>query len=573
MIQAYSYIRWSSKKQSTGDSLERQLDYARNIASEHNLKLVEIVDRGVSAFKGKNASDGELGRFIDAVKAKQIPSDCWLIVENLDRISRDNIVKSTRLFTHLIELGVTVVTGMDDKIYSYDSVVANPAELMYSLMLFMRANEESKTKSLRTVKNALSMIRKHQEGVRSSDGYPFAIEVVGSHPFFVDTSERDVKPHPVYFDAAKFILIKRAEGWGTNRIKKHLDATIAPPLNRRNKILKTWSHNTIRRLPHTEQILGIRRVTLDGIEYELKDYYPKLVTDDEYQRLQYVLSKRKVNSTSRNHVGLFTGIQVGKCYHCGGSLCVYRSSRSDRAVTETLRYACTNKQKGEPCEQRTFAHTQIEDALIRVGMMKLWKPSNNESFDTTELEVKNNYLEELLKQSKKLANRFALFDDDVPTAIVDKLKELQMDTVRVETEISELKLLQAEHEYKPLSTGVEQVFRELSPSILNIKNDAERIKMRELIRDAVDSIVLESLEGSQRAGFMMTLNWSDGSIDKVTRKGKSILLDKGHGLSEDDLNQAIDVMSEWDFEMMVNRPINEFKVVSGNNSVTHRYNY
>lgn len=571
MIKAFSYIRWSSKKQAIGDSLERQLDYARKVASEHHLELVEIVDKGVSAFKGKNASDGELGRFIDAVEAKQIPNNCWLVVENLDRISRSDVLQANELFTKLLRLGVTIVTGMDSKVYSYDSVIANPMDLMYSIMLFMRANEESKTKSSRTVKNALGMIRKHQDGVRSDDGYPFAIEVVGSHPFFVDTSEGVVKPHPVYFDAARLILTKRADGWGANRIKKHLDASIPPPLNRRNKTLKTWSHDTIRRLPHTEQVLGIRRVTLEGIEYELKDYYPRLVSDDEYQKLQYVLSKRKVNSTSRNHVGLFTGIKVGKCHHCGGTLCVYRASRSDRAVTETLRYACTNKQKGEPCEQRTFAHTQIEDALIRVGMMKLWKPTNNESFDTTELDVKRNHLEELKKQSKNLADRFVVFDDDVPTALVDKLKELQADTARVETEISELELLQAEHEHKPSSTGIEKVFRELSPSIMDIKNDTERIKVRELIRDAVDTIMLESLDGSQRAGFKMTLNWSDGSTDTVTRKGKTILLDKGRGLSEDDLNQAVDVMSEWDLEMMEGRPLNEFKVVSGENSVTHRY--
>lgn len=570
MIQAYSYIRWSSKKQSTGDSLKRQLDYARKIASEHHLELVEIVDKGVSAFKGKNASDGELGRFIDAVEAKRIPNDCWLIVENLDRISRSDVLQANELFTKLLRLGVTIVTGMDSKVYSYDSVIANPMDLMYSIMLFMRANEESKTKSSRTIKNALGMIRKHQEGAKSDDGYPFAIEVVGSHPFFVDTSEGVVKPHPVYFDAARLILTKRADGWGTNRIKKHLDASTPPPLNRRNKTLKTWSHDTIRRLPHTEQILGIRRVTLEGIEYELKDYYPRLVSDDEYQKLQYVLSKRKVNSTSRNHVGLFTGIKVGKCHHCGGTLCVYRASRRDRAVTETLRYACTNKQKGEPCKQRTFAHTQIEDALIRVGMMKLWKPTNNESFDTTELDVKRNHLEDLNQQSSNLATNFALLNP-VPQSMVDKMREIQGSIETVEGEITQLELLQAEHEHKPSSTGIEKVFRELSPSIMDIKNDADRIKVRELIRDAVDTIMLESLDGSQRAGFKMTLNWSDGSTDTVTRKGKALLLDKGHGLSEGDLNQAADVMSEWDFELDTNRSINTFTVVSGSNHVKHKY--
>ncbi len=571
MRQAYSYIRWSSKNQSTGDSLARQLKYARDIASVHDLELVEMVDRGISAFRGKNASEGELGRFIDAVEANKIPSDSWLIVENLDRISRSDVLQANELFTKLLRLGVTIVTGMDSKVYSYDSVIANPMDLMYSIMLFMRANEESKTKSNRTIQNALSMIRKHQDGVRSDSGYAVAIEVVGSHPFFVDTSEGVVKPHPVYFDAARLILSKRADGWGTNRIKKHLDASIPPPLNRRNKTLKTWSHDTIRRLPHTEQILGIRRVTLEGMEYELKDYYPRLVSDDEYQKLKYVLSKRKVNSTSRNHVGLFTGIKVGKCHHCGGTLCVYRASRRDRAVTETLRYACTNKQKGEPCKQRTFAHTQIEDALIRAGMLKLWRPTEDKGFDTTELDIKRNHLEELKNKSKTLADKFVLFGDDIPTALVDKLKELQGQISFVEIEIGELELLQAEYAHKPTITGIERVFSELSPSIMDITNDSERVRVRELIRDAVSSIVLQSLEGSQRAGFKMTLNWVDGSKDVVTRKGKKLFLDKEAGLSEEEINQAIDSMSEWDFECLEDRPITEFKVVSGDNFVIHRY--
>lgn len=569
MALAYSYIRWSSKKQSTGDSLARQLSYARKIASEHDLELVEMVDKGISAFRGKNASNGELGRFIDAVEIGKIPNDCWLIVENLDRISRSDVLQANELFTRLLRLGVTIVTGMDSKVYSDKSVIDNPMDLMYSIMLFMRANEESKTKSSRTVKNALNMINQHQDGERSKSGYPFAIEVVGSHPFFVDTSEGVVKPHPVYFDAARLVLTKRMEGWGTNRIKKLLDASIQPPTNKRKK-LKTWSHDTIRRLPHSEQILGIRKVTLEGIEYELKDYYPKLVSDEEYQKLQYVLSKRKTNSTSRNHVGLFTGIQIGKCHHCGGSLCVYRASRSDRVVTETLRYACTNKQKGELCEQRTFAHTQIEDALIRVGMMKMWKPTDSESFDTTELDAKRNHLDDLKKQSSNLATNFALLNP-VPESMVDKMREIQGSIALTESEINQLELMQAEHEHRLSDASIEQIFKALSPSILDIKNDAERIKVRELIRDSANSILLESLQGSQRAGFKMVLNWSDGSRDTVIRKGKTILLDKGHGLSEDELNQAVDAMSEWDLQFDEARNIRDFTVVSGDNVVTHRY--
>ncbi|MFK3911028.1 recombinase family protein [Enterobacter cancerogenus] len=48
----YSYVRWSSEKQSTGTSSERQTSRAMRLAEENELEYVEIKDAGVSAFKG-----------------------------------------------------------------------------------------------------------------------------------------------------------------------------------------------------------------------------------------------------------------------------------------------------------------------------------------------------------------------------------------------------------------------------------------------------------------------------------------------------------------------------------------
>jgi len=107
----YSYIRWSSDKQAKGTTLERQLKTAQEIADDNGLELVEIIDSGISAFKGNNAKDGELGRFIDAVDNGLIPSESWLVVENLDRLSREDILSAQRLFMTLLELGITGKKG------------------------------------------------------------------------------------------------------------------------------------------------------------------------------------------------------------------------------------------------------------------------------------------------------------------------------------------------------------------------------------------------------------------------------------------------------------------------------
>lgn len=89
----YSYVRWSSDRQSKGTSLERQTAKAKEFAHSHNLELVELLDAGLSAYRGKNTTQGALGGFIQAVESGAIPNDSYLFVENLDRLSRQDIRK------------------------------------------------------------------------------------------------------------------------------------------------------------------------------------------------------------------------------------------------------------------------------------------------------------------------------------------------------------------------------------------------------------------------------------------------------------------------------------------------
>jgi DNA invertase Pin-like site-specific DNA recombinase len=75
MTTAYSYVRFSSEKQSLGDSLRRQLELSENYAKEHNLILddsLQLTDLGISAFKSDNATTGKLGQFIEAVELGRV---------------------------------------------------------------------------------------------------------------------------------------------------------------------------------------------------------------------------------------------------------------------------------------------------------------------------------------------------------------------------------------------------------------------------------------------------------------------------------------------------------------------
>jgi DNA invertase Pin-like site-specific DNA recombinase len=149
-IRAYSYLRFSTPEQAQGHSFERQYQAAKDYAGKHGLDLQEVSyrDLGVSAYRGGNAIEGALGQFIAAVDDGSIPRGSYLLVENLDRLSRDRIMSALNRFSALLEKGIKVVTLSDGKLYTAESL-NNLPDLMLSLLVMSRAHEESALKAQR----------------------------------------------------------------------------------------------------------------------------------------------------------------------------------------------------------------------------------------------------------------------------------------------------------------------------------------------------------------------------------------------------------------------------------------
>jgi DNA invertase Pin-like site-specific DNA recombinase len=114
---AFSYMRFSTLEQGKGDSLNRQTTMAREWSERHGVPLdteLNLTDKGVSAYQGANAETGALGAFLDTVKAGAIPRGSWLLVESLDRISREPAVDASYTMQGIIRAGVTVVDLSDN---------------------------------------------------------------------------------------------------------------------------------------------------------------------------------------------------------------------------------------------------------------------------------------------------------------------------------------------------------------------------------------------------------------------------------------------------------------------------
>src|SRR4029077_20681898 len=113
---AYSYTRFSSPEQAQGDSLRRQTEAARAYAAKHKLDLDEELtfhDPGMSAYRGQNAEAGALGTFLGAVRDKMIPQGSYLLVESLDRVSRQTVRLAVRTMEDIVAAGVNLVDLSD----------------------------------------------------------------------------------------------------------------------------------------------------------------------------------------------------------------------------------------------------------------------------------------------------------------------------------------------------------------------------------------------------------------------------------------------------------------------------
>src|SRR4051794_7179131 len=94
---AYSYIRFSSPQQAEGDSLRRQHELRDAWLKRSGARLdtsLTLRDEGVSGFTGSHRTNPDrhaLAAFLDLVKKGRIPQGSFLVVESLDRLSREHI--------------------------------------------------------------------------------------------------------------------------------------------------------------------------------------------------------------------------------------------------------------------------------------------------------------------------------------------------------------------------------------------------------------------------------------------------------------------------------------------------
>ncbi|EKJ4597651.1 recombinase family protein [Escherichia coli] len=554
----YSYIRFSSMKQADGSSYERQKRTAAEIAAKYDLELVtSYQDFGVSAFKGANSRTGALSRFLDEI-GRSVPVGSWLVVENLDRISRQSIIEAQELFLSIIRRGITIVTGMDGKVYSKESVNANPIDLLLSVMLFARANEESQTKRNRTNSSALIKIKAHQENPQNP---AVAIEEIGKNMWWADTTSGYVLPHPVFFPIVQEVVELRRNGRSTAEILDHLNATYTPPPAASHKRHSNWSRAMIERLFHTRALIGIKEISVDGVKYELKDYYPRVLDDAEFYHLKKSIGVRACNYGDKEEakpIPLLSGVGLLKCEHCGSAMVKVKGT--NRRPNQ-YRYSCDAMRSSRiECVHTnwSFRGDQLEKAVLQLLADKIWI-AEDKANPVPALKVQ---IDEI---SRKIDNLITL------SAMTGATKELadQITTLNSERESLYNQIKMAEEEMYSVDS---QGWEKLAEFDLEDVYNEERIKVRFKIKQALKRIGCSRIDRNKN---LFVLEYIDGKTQRVviensrgTRKGR-IFVDlktindrqilESNGLV---LHPCLDMLTDknWKPEEEIPGPLQEFGI-------------
>ena len=269
------------------------------------------------AFRGKNFTvKAALGRSLDAAKKGLLLPNPTLIVENPDRFSRAELDCADSTLWTLVKCGVNVLFLSNGLFLTQgdENDVAKRAILMFE---FHRANQESKRKS----ELAKGSFRKKL--MLAEQGH--AVDLGVHMPSWVHFVGNPGQPGEFEFnDLAKLIrriVLMAFDGNSMTAIARTLCLEKIPSPRG-----GYWHSASVCTVLHSRLLVGTTKLCGKTLDH----YYPAIVTDEEWKRLQMTLAQN-ANRRGGPHPGfplrsIFPN--RAKCAECGGPV-----STSQRAAS------------------------------------------------------------------------------------------------------------------------------------------------------------------------------------------------------------------------------------------------
>jgi DNA invertase Pin-like site-specific DNA recombinase len=493
---AYSYKRFSTPAQAEGDSLRRQTAMAQAWADREGVPLdteLKLTDEGVSAYTGANRDVGALGAFLRAVEEGSVPKGSYLLVENLDRLSREPAFDASYTMQGIIRAGITVV-DLSDNGRQYNTDTLRSPEGLYHLMAmllsFARGNQESAQKA-RRVGEAYA----NKRTVFASDqklNKPYTRRL----PAWLRWND-STKDYELIEERAKLLrwMFEMAdEGLGVHSIAAHLNEMKEDTWGAGKWKAAYWHSSYIRKLLTNKAAIGIfvphRVVKVEGrrtkerIPQEpIAHRFPAAVDRELFERVNARLSTSEARgkNTKAPVQSIFAGVM--KCQHCGGT--VTRVNKGDHVY---LVCSAAHAKSGT-CKYESVPYAQAVEAFKRPLRSTLDNaPRGN---DTAQMDKDIEQLQVEIDAGENAVNEL------VELHIADKRSRAvkqKLDTAEHELELARDKLRKLMERRDTLtSTNVKMRLDAMEKALTREPMDTE--EANKALRGAVRKMVMKPQEG------------------------------------------------------------------------------
>lgn len=479
-------------------------------------------DEGLSGYHSLHVKRGALGVFLRAVEDGLIDAGSVLIVEGLDRLSRAEPLKAQAQMTQIIHAGIRVVTAADGQEYSIEAIRANPYKLIHSLVVMIRAHEESDTKS----KRVRAAIRRQCEGWVA--GTWRGIIRNGKDPHWVTWTGSAFEMLPERAEALRFAIDRFLAGWGAVQIVREMAAR-GMRLTDSDKLGAGNLYKTLAK----RLLVGEREIAVGGESYRLAGYYPPLLSEAEFDALQLALARRTKTRGPGQIPSILTGMGIARCGYCGGAIVTKNIMHRKRLTDGSLqpgfrRIMCNSYSTGAGCPvPGSIQAAPVETALMlycadSMRMDALINGGDQGQAQRAELAASRRRLAEAETKLARLAAALASDDGAVPITLLRQMRELEAQT---ELEKESINGLERElgSQRPAASPDMAEKWLALMQGVESLDVEA-RMQARELTRASFSRIVI--WHAGDPAG-------GDGVIDmELTARGGGtmrIRIDKATG--------------------------------------------
>ena len=522
---AFSYQRVSSGQQVGGHGLDRQADAAALWCAANGFRLDQqlvLSDRGKSAYSGKNLQ-GALGHFLELAQSGQLGSSPVLLVEAIDRLSRQEPLGAIdTILRGLVGSGVRVITLEDQQEYSRFTIATDASKLLVLVVKVQAAHEFSKRNGMRSSASWAKRFQKAKAG--DKDPSPRC------RPFWLDWDEATGD----FSENARTAMVKRCfelsvQGLGHTHIARKLTAE-----GFKNTTGEAISEAITGKLLADRRVLGERTITNpDGDTEILKGYFLAVVPADQFELCRGLAVSRDRapgrDRRSKRVRNLFAGVL--KC-PCGLPL-MHRASSGGRYE----KLVCIGHHDLRCTYQDGGWLDYDEEALLLTFMGQRWENFFNVKAGTRQQrELEGQRLELQTKLARQQQQT-----DNVQSTISDFAAERKLDADAMDS------LMKAKRRAQSALDETQNLLLKVEAALQILLAKPTGKKMAGQIKNKVDQFIKsgrQDLEERQRfngwlrtIGVQMTLKGTDLSCfswQEGARKGEAYVYRQGEDIIADE---------------------------------------